>query len=84
MKVSNSHIVVEKLEKEVQDGFQTVEVQDDFVFKGKVTLLPECPVFIGNEHIKLGDTVIFAKYSPDTHEIDGKKFVSTKDILAVL
>jgi co-chaperonin GroES (HSP10) len=88
MKVSNGYVVVERFEDVKQEGFQTVEVQDNFIYKGKVTLTPEQPVFIGNSHIAPGDVILFAKYSPDTHDItdDGKKlkFVSTRDILAVL
>lgn len=88
MKVSNNYIVVERLEVEKKEGFETVEVQDNFVYKGKVVLLPEAPVYMGNAGIQLGDTVLFSKYSPDTHEIEheGKKlkFVSTRDILATV
>jgi co-chaperonin GroES (HSP10) len=39
-------------------------------------------------NVAVGDTVLFAKYSPDTHEIEheGKKYkvVEVSDILAVL
>lgn len=88
MQISNSYIVVEKLEQPAQEGFKTVEVQDNFIYKGKVTHVPECPVYMGNKPVTIGDTILFAKYSPDTHELDleGKKvkFVKTEDILAVL
>lgn len=88
MQISNKYIVVEKLEEQVKDGFKTVEVQDNYVYKGKVAQIPELAVFITGQDIKVGDTVLFAKYSPDTHEIDldGKKvkFVAINDVLAVL
>ena len=88
MQISNKYIVVEKLEEEAKEGFKTVDVQDNYVYKGKVTHIPEAPVYMGNKQVIQGDTVLFAKYSPDTHEIDleGKKvkFVSVSDILAVL
>lgn len=88
MQISKDYIVVEKLEQEKQEGFKTVEVQDNFVYKGKVTFLPDVPLFMGNYDIKLGDTVMFTKYSPDTHEVteEGKtvKFIKICDILAVL
>lgn len=88
MQISNKYIVVEKLEEEAKEGFKTVDVQDNYVYKGKVTHIPEAPVFMGNKQVTQGDTVLFTKYSPDTHEIDleGKKvkFVSVSDILAVL
>lgn len=88
MNISDDYIAVEQLEKEVQEGFQTVEVQDNFTYKGKVFLIPDRPVFISNRRVLIGDVVVFAKYSPDTHEIEegGKKFklVKTTDILLVL
>lgn len=88
MQISNNYIVVEKLEEEVKEGFKTVDVQDNYVYKGKVTHIPEAPVFLGNVQVAPGSIVLFAKYSPDTHEIDldGKKvkFVGTNDILAIL
>lgn len=84
MQISNKYIVVEKLEEEVKEGFKTVDVQDNFVYKGRVTNVGEAPVFMGNKQVGLGDIVLFAKYSPDTHEVEGKKFVAVTDILAVL
>jgi len=86
MQVSNNYVVVEKIEPEVKEGFQTVDVIDESTFKGRVTHLPEAPVYLGNLPVQVGDAILFAKYSPDTHEIEveGKKlkFVSTRDILA--
>lgn len=88
MQISNNYIVVEKLEEEAKEGFKAVEVQDNFVYKAKVAHVPEIPVFMGNQQLEVGSIVLFAKYSPDTHEIDldGKKvkFVAISDILAVL
>jgi co-chaperonin GroES (HSP10) len=88
MDISNKYVVVEKLEEEVKDGFQTVDVQDNFVYKGKVKILPSMPVFMTDTQLKIGDTVLFAKYSPDTHEVDldGQKikFVAISDLLAML
>jgi co-chaperonin GroES (HSP10) len=88
MRISNNYVVVEKLEEAAKEGFKTVDVQDNYVYKGKITHIPEMPVCMGNTGVGVGDIILFAKYSPDTHEIDfeGKKvkFVSTRDILAVL
>lgn len=84
MQISNKYIVVEKLEEEAKEGFKTVEVQDNYVYKGKVTYLPEQPVFMGNQQVGIGSVVLFAKYSPDTHEVEKMKFVAVSDILAVL
>lgn len=88
MTISAHYICVEKIEKEAVEGFQTVEVQDDFVYKGKITHIPGAPTYIGNKQLEEGDVVLFAKYSPDTHtiEIEDKqvKFVSLRDVLAVV
>lgn len=86
MQVSNNYVCVEKVEEEKKEGFQSVEVTDSSLFTGKITHIPEGPVFIGNTRLGVGDVILFSKYSPDTHEVDyqGKKlkFVSTRDILA--
>lgn len=88
MQVSNNYVAVEKVfepEPEVGD-FKTVDVTDESTFKGKIKYLPEAPVFMGNTHLAIGDIILFAKYSPDTHEVehDGEilKFINTRDILA--
>lgn len=88
MQVSNNYVAVEKIfepEKEIGD-FKTVDVTDESLFKGRVKYLPEAPVFIGNEHLAIGDVIFFAKYSPDTHEIEHEgeilKFINVRDILA--
>lgn len=89
MRLSNKYIAVEAVEKEKKEGeFEAVEVQDSFVYKGRVIGIPEAPVFLGNERVSEGDIVIWAKYSPDTHEIeeDGKKikYVAVADIIRAL
>lgn len=88
MQISNKYIVVEKIEEDQKEGFKTVEVQDSFVYKGKVINKPSMPIYLTDTELKVGDVVLFAKYSPDTHEIDleGKKvkFVAIADLLAVL
>ena len=53
MQVSNNYIAVERVfepEKEIGD-FKTVEVFDDFLFRGRVKYLPEAPVYLGNENL---------------------------------
>ncbi len=81
--INSKYILVEKLTEEKQEGFQTVEVQDNFVYKGRVKELPGQPTYIDSYALEVGDTVLFAKYGPDSHEIDGDKFVAVSDILAV-
>jgi len=82
MVISNKYIVVEKLEKQKTEGYEVVEVQDDFVYKGKVKLLPDIPVYIGNHQLVIGDVVIWTKYSPNTFEIDDCKYVLIDDLLS--
>lgn len=89
MSINNKYVKVEKFEEETRDeGFQAVQVQDNFVYKGKVIEIPESPVYVDNHKIEVGDVVLFAKYSPDTHEITEKgktvKFVRAEDLLEVL
>lgn len=82
--ISSRYVVVEKVVEESGGGYQTVTVQDSSIYKGKIVDLPEAPVHIGNHRLVIGDVVIFAKYSPDTHEIEDKKFVAVNDLLKVL
>ena len=82
MNILNDYLLVEKLPKKEVEGFEVVETQDDFVYKGKV--INKHYAIIG---IEIDDVITFAKYSPDTHEIeiDGRKlkFVKATDVLAV-
>jgi len=88
MNISVNRVVVERIEEPKKEGFETVEVQDSSVYKGRVVSLPETSVYMGNQQLILNDTILFAKYSPDTHEIEheGKKlkFIKIDDILAVV
>lgn len=89
MHISINYVVVEKLEVPKKEGeFEAVQVEDDFVYKGKVAKVSDMPTHLGNHQLAVGDVVVFAKYSPDSHEItlDGKKvrFVAVKDLLAVV
>ena len=84
MNILNGYLLVEKLPKKESEGFEVVETQDDFVYKGRVI---NCAEDIAWHVFKIGDVITFAKYSPDTHEIDldGRKvkFVKASDVLAV-
>jgi len=86
--ISNKYIKLVKYVSPKTEGYGVVEVQDNFVYKGKVHELPEIPVYIGNRQLVVGDVVLFAKYSPDTHEVttDGLtvKYVALSDLLEVL
>lgn len=89
MQISSRYVLVEKYIPPAKDeAFTAVEPQDDYIWKGVIHTLPGEPVHVSNHQLSIGDVVAFAKYSPDTHEIelDGKslKFVRRDDLLAVL
>lgn len=86
--ISVHYVLVDKVDEEKKEGFNIVEIQDSFTFKGKVVRIPQCPTYVDNELVAIGDVVLFAKYSPDTQEIEfeGKKMkmIKVNDILAIL
>lgn len=89
MQVSNNYVLVKREEQPAQEGeFKVVDVADEFLYRGVVTHVPEQPVFIGNTQLAPGRVVVFAKYSPDTHEIElgGEKlkFVAVADLLGLI
>ncbi len=85
MKILGNRILVSKVEEPQTEGFQTVDVQDSFVYKGKIEQLGS---YLEQSSCKEGDVVLFAKYSPDTQEIDHEgqkmKIVKVEDVLAIL
>jgi hypothetical protein len=82
MKLSNKYIALEKVIKEHNpDEFGVVELIDDSVYRGRVKYLPTIPVFLGDYQVKLGDIVVFAKYSPNTQDIEDIKYVALEDLI---
>lgn len=94
MKILGNRILVSKVEEEKKDGFQTVEVQDSFVYRGKVEQVggETGTVWTGTSLseplLQEGSVVLFAKYSPHTQEIEheGKKMkiIRMEDVLAII
>lgn len=86
MKILGHRLLVSKIDEPKGDGFQTVEVQDSFVYKGFVEMIGTM-INIGSP-IDIGQVVLFAKYSPDTQEVEheGKKMkiINADDVLAIL
>lgn len=85
IKLLGKRIMVSKVEEVESDGFQTVEVQESFVNKGKIETTGD----LGTQTtFSIGAIILFAKYSPDTQEIDyeGKKYkiINVDDVLAIL
>ncbi len=84
-RIADNRVVVEAVEKEAKEGFTAVEVQDDFVYKGRIVELPDGVITsFGGQTLEIGDVILFAKGSPDTHEVGKQKFILTSDILKVL
>ena len=89
VKILGNRILLSKVEVPETDGFKAVEIQDDFVFKGKVEQIGiELDEVVKTLGLNLGDTVMFRKYSPDTEdvEIEGKKMkvVDLEDVIAII
>lgn len=83
-------------EEKKTEGFQTVEVQDSFLYKGRVEQIGiDCAyspgegssTTVARDVVHEGSTVLFAKYSPHTQTvtIDGQdmKIIRTEDLIAV-
>lgn len=95
MQILGDRVLVSRLEEEKKEGFQTVEIQDSFLYKGKVEQIGDAFVqelqWVGTQlaapMLREGVIVYFAKYSPHTQEIDveGKKMkvIRLEDIIAV-
>ena len=93
MKILGNRLLVSKLEQVKTEGFQTVEIQDNFLYKGKVeqigidTGLVWTGTAIESPLLTEGATVYFAKYSPHTQELDVEgqkmKVVRLEDVIAV-
>jgi len=88
MEISSKYVVVKKFTEPKAEGFGVVEPTDSFIYKGQVTKLPGEPVYVSNRQLMYNDVILFAKYSPDTIEMDLEgekvKFVKREDILAVI
>ncbi len=85
MQIAHGRVVVEKVIEEPKEGYQEVQVQDSSTFKGRVVQGEYSSITM---NFKVGDILLFAQNSPDTHLIqhEGKeiKFIRVEDILAVL
>lgn len=78
--------VLVRREPEVKaEGFQAVKAVDDFTSRGVIAGIGDEVVHGG---IKNGATVVFARFSPDTHtvQVDGEdmKSVLVSDIIAIV
>jgi len=81
MQILGNRVLVKRLVEEVKEGYQTVDVEDSFLNKGLVISEGEINT---DSYDFVGKTILFAKYSPDTHDYNGMKIVNIDDILAIL
>jgi len=95
--ILGDRILVSKITEEKKEGeFQAVEVQDSFLYKGKVEqigektrlfTLSESGTTIEDYPVKEGAIVLFAKYSPHTQMIsvegEDMKVIRAEDVIAV-
>ena len=95
MTISSNYVVVKKAKQPEKTGdFGAVEATDDFIYRGTIVAISDQPTHVSNAKAEVGDEILFAKYSPDTFEFDGKeidsslsekvKFIKTTDILAII
>lgn len=88
MRILGNRVLVTRIEEPKKEGFSTVEVQDSFVYKGKIEIVSHDVKNWEENPMHVGDTVLFAKYSPDTQEVDYEgskaKIIRIEDILAIL
>lgn len=85
MKILGNRILVSMVEEPEIEGYKEVEMQNSFLFKGKIEQIGYKQL----EHVfSVGDVVLFSKYSPDTQEVDIErqtmKIINTEDVLAIL
>lgn len=90
MKILGDRVLLSKIVEEKKEGFSTVEIQDSFIYKGRVEqisgdveLFSGLELFSGYEALEIGAVVYFAKYSPHTQDIEGMKVVRLEDIIAI-
>jgi co-chaperonin GroES (HSP10) len=90
MKVLGNRVLVSRIEEEEKEGFTTVDIQDSFIYKGKVEQVggESGSVWTGTSIdeplLKEGAIIYFAKYSPHTQDIEDMKVVRLEDVIAVL
>lgn len=89
MKILGNRVLVSRIEEEAGEGFTTVDIQDSFIYKGRVEQIggETGNVWTGTglqePDLEVGKIVYFAKYSPHTQDLEGMKVIRMEDIIAV-
>lgn len=91
MQILGERLLVSRIEDDKKEGFQTVDVTDSFVYKGKIEQVGDQSWGTSTStqgKFEIGQIVLFAKYSPDTQEVEHQdvkmKIIRTQDVLAIL
>lgn len=89
MRLLGNRVLVKREPKVESSGFEQVQAVDDFVGRGIVVMLgDEVDAVSAAPTFEVGQTVVFAKFSPDTrtieHEGEEMKSVLVSDIIAIL
>ena len=86
MLLLGNRVLVSRVDDVKKEGFITAEVQDSFVYRGKIEQIGDS--LVQPTKVNIGNIVLFSKYSPDTQEVDvdgnKMKIVRLEDILAIL
>jgi co-chaperonin GroES (HSP10) len=89
MKILGNRVLVSRIEDETKEGFTTVDIQDSFIYKGRVEQIGGetgtvwTGTNMGSPYLEVGKIVYFAKYSPHTQDLEGMKVIRMEDIIAV-
>ena len=83
MKILGNRVLIKREPQGEQTGFAEVKAVDDFVSRGVIHDVGE----VDRDDLRIGETVVFAKFSPDTRTIDvggeEMKSVLVSDLLAI-
>jgi len=84
-------IIVEAIEETSQSGFVVPDTMDkEKPQRGKVLAVGPGKVNDNGQsvpmHVKVGDIIVFRKYSPDDFKVDGKEYLimSESDVIALV
>lgn len=89
MDLLGNRVLVRREPEAKSEGFQAVKAVDDFTSRGVIAGIgDEVDTVRQGRRIEVGQTVVFARFSPDTHtvQVDGEdmKSVLVSDIIAIV
>ena len=89
MELLGNRVLVRREPEAKTEGFQAVKAVDDFTSRGVIAGIgDDVDTARPDRKIEVGATVVFARFSPDTHtvHVDGEdmKSVLESDIIAIV